>query len=82
MEIRKIAESIVDGLSNLENRTKTIQKMAYSYKEKQLEIVFNHLRHLTSRSSRAAGACDCPKPTILEKSYCTQCGRDIHPPPA
>ncbi len=26
----------------------------------------------------AAGLCTCPKPTILEKSYCTQCGRDMH----
>ena len=82
MEIRKIAESIVNGLSNLENRTKTVQKIAYPYREKQVEIVLNHLRPLTNRSSRAGGTCDCPKPTILEKSYCTQCGRDIYPPPA
>lgn len=39
-------------------------------------------RHLTSRSSRAANACACKEPTILEKSYCTKCGKDIHPPPA
>lgn len=56
MKIRKVAESIIDGLNNLENRTKTIQKMAYSYRAMQIEIVLNHLRHLTSRSSRAAKA--------------------------
>ncbi len=33
---------------------------------------------LTSSSSKAAGPCACPKPTVLEKSYCTQCGRDMH----
>ena len=39
-------------------------------------------RHLTNSSSRAAECCACSKPTILEKSYCTQCGRDMYPPPA
>lgn len=32
--------------------------------------------HLTSTSSTPA-PCDCPAPTILEKSYCTRCGRDM-----
>ena len=26
--------------------------------------------------------CDCEKPLISEKSYCTVCGRDIYPPAA
>ena len=49
-EIRKIAESIVRDLNNLENRSKTIQKLAYPYKEKQVEIVLNHLRDLNSQT--------------------------------
>lgn len=36
-------------------------------------------RLIISRPSRAAELCDCPKPTILKKSYCTQCGRDMLP---
>lgn len=50
---RKIAESIVDGLSNLENRSTNIDKIAHSYRELQIEIVLNHLRHLAAQPINA-----------------------------
>ena len=50
-EIRKVAKSIVRDLNNLDLRSKAVQKIAFSYTDKQVEIVFNHLRHLTTKSS-------------------------------
>ncbi len=47
MKIRKVAESIIVDLNNLEARTKTIQKIAHSYRAMQIEIVLNHLRPLS-----------------------------------
>ena len=33
-----------------------------------------------SVESGQAKTCDCEGPMVLEKSYCTLCGRDIYPP--
>ena len=34
-------------------------------------------RHLSEAPTRPNKLCDCPEPTILEKCYCTKCGRDM-----
>ena len=52
IEIRKVAECIVRDLNSLENRLKTVQKMAHSYTKMQIEIVLNHLRDLTPKTHR------------------------------
>ena len=57
IDIRKIAETIVRDLNNLDLRSKTIQKLAYPYKEKQVEIVLNHLRQLTKQSNSPISGC-------------------------
>ena len=46
MDIEKIAESIVTGLNNLDNRITTVEKCAFKYREYQIEIVLNHLREM------------------------------------
>lgn len=48
LKIKKVAENILKDLYNLDHRTKTVQKIAYSYRDKQLEIILNHLRELTN----------------------------------
>ncbi len=50
----------------------SIQKLAQMMEEKKKG---------TGQSSQPPAICTCPNPKILEKSYCTECGRDIHPPP-
>jgi len=52
MKIKKVAEDIVNDLNSLENRTKAIQKLATPYKEKQIEIVSNHLHLLVSKAAQ------------------------------
>ena len=47
MNIKETAEDIVNGLNNLDNNTNTVQKIAYSYKDKQIEIVLLHLKRLS-----------------------------------
>ncbi len=32
------------------------------------------------KSTGQANLCGCEKPMVLEKSYCTECGRDMRPP--
>ncbi len=49
MALREVVESIVRDLNNLELKSTTIQKIAFSYTEKQIEIVLNHLRRLSER---------------------------------
>lgn len=77
-EIRKIAESIVRDLNNLENRSKTIQKLAYPYKEKQVEIVLNHLRQLIKQSN---GQKECGHRNVIVDGHkgasCTDCDEDL-----
>jgi len=66
MEIRKIAESIVKGLNNFENKSSAIDKISHSYTDYQIEIVLEHLRHLTSVSPNTKGwicdNCKCYNP--------------------
>lgn len=89
MELKNTAESIVRELNNLDLRTKTVQKIAFSYPKKQVEIVLNHLRYLLSSSSRTAITCgyytnincllrleDCGKhcPRYLPPAELSKCG--------
>ncbi len=53
--------------------------MIMSHFEKDFVRDFGH--HLTNQSSQPPAVCTCPKPITLEKSYCTECGRDMHPAP-
>ena len=75
MKIRKVAESIVRDLNNLDLRSKTTQKIAYSYKDKQIEIVLNHLREVTNKSNRRDDRCSCS--SALPEGYNEHC--PIHP---
>lgn len=53
-----IAESIIKGLDNLDNHTKMTDKICHKYHDMRIEIVLEHLRHLTNSSNRAADDCD------------------------
>ncbi len=80
------AKSLVIKLTNAayeagmwkDNPNKT---MAPFWREKAEEIGDEIVRRLTSQSSQPREVCTCPNPKILEKSYCTECGRDMHPAP-
>ncbi len=63
MRMIAIAESIIKGLDNLDNQTKVTDKIAHKYRDKRIEIVLNHLRHLTSK---------CSGPDITQ-GKCTGC---------
>jgi len=37
-----------------------------------------YAQRVTQQARSSAKLCGCEKPMILEKSYCTKCGRDIY----
>ncbi|KKK71830.1 hypothetical protein LCGC14_2909960 [marine sediment metagenome] len=44
--MRQIAENILEGLNNLDHKSNTIEKLNYSYKNQQIEIILIRLRLL------------------------------------
>ena len=76
-EIAKLLTIIELNLITLGRQYKSGQAVLISDTLEALTKV----RHLRNQSNRPPAVCTCPKPTILEKSYCTECGRDMHPAP-
>lgn len=81
MKTEKIAENIVDGLSNLENKSSSISKISHTYKNIQIAIVLDHLHPLTDKLSKQNNAWICPKCLDEVEGYtddhCVGCGKSI-----